>query len=131
MSEKLEFKLEADTSEAMQDLQQLDTQAKITASEVMSITKRSYESLVLLGDLFGQTIPVYMNMLVESLFMASEALITLATAESVTVIGLAKAGITFAMAAMLFYRAVELRGKTNQMTNKLNTVIQIARTWVY
>ena len=113
--------VDVDTSEAYQELEELKQTSDLTAAGVASTVRKSYESIVLLSDLFGIVIPMYYQLMASMLFMAGETFVELATAEAASGWLAAKSSVTFAIALMLLYRAETLRQTGERISNKLNT----------
>lgn len=121
--------IEVSTTEAQQELDQLQQHAEITAQSVISVTRKGYQSLVLMADLFGIAIPEWFNLLAMGALMAGEMFASLAAAETVTAVLAIKATVTFSIATMMFYRAMQLRTTQSQVESKLNTIVQLVNTW--
>jgi len=120
-----------DTSAAELELKQLENHAKISAQTVLTVTRKGYESIAILADMAGQSIPVYYSVLIEAVFVAAQAFITLAKAETITVWGAAKAVLTFSVAAMMYRQAVALRMNQQQSEGQLSKLIHLANIWVH
>lgn len=118
-----------DTTEAEESLKQLEAHADITAKTIMTTTQKGYNSLVLLADIFGQAIPLWFNLLAQAAFMAGTVFTELAAAETLSGWLAAKAVITFGIATMMFYRAMQLQTTKTEVENKLNSVLQLANIW--
>lgn len=121
--------IEVDTTPAQQELDQLQQHADITALSVISVTRKGYQSLALMADLFAIAIPEWFNLLAMGALMAGEMFAALAAAETVTGVLALKAVVTFSIATMMFYRAMQLRTAQSEVESKLNTMIQLINTW--
>ena len=122
-------KVTVDTKEAQSLLAQLKESSDITAVTVMSTVKKSYQSLRLLGDIFGIAIPFWFDLMAGAALMAGETFAELAAAESVSGWLTLKAGVTFTIALMMFYRAMTLQQQKTVIENKLNSIIQLGNMW--
>ena len=129
MSKECGTKVTVDTTEADEQLDQLRVHASMVSKNVMMNVRKGYNSLVLMLDIMGETIPMAVNLAAQALFLAAEGFQTLAFAESMTVIGAAHAGLLFIMASMLFYRALTIQGEASVIENKLNSSIQLVNMW--
>ena len=122
-------KVTVDTTEAQEDLAQLEQQASVINAQVVRAVRRSYQSLALMLDIFGIAIPTVIQTLASAVFLAAETYMELAAAETITVVGAAKAILTFTMAGLLFYRALSLQEEGRQAENTLNSLIQLHGVW--
>ncbi len=118
-----------DTSEMIASLKQLEQHAAITAQTVLSTTKKGYQSLILLADIFGVALPMMFTLLIEATFMAGTVFAEFATAETLSGWFALKAGITFAISTMMFYRALQLQAQKSEVENKLNSIMQLGNIW--
>ena len=118
------------SEQAERDLEQLKQHALITEVSVMEVTKKGYQSLVLMADIFSIAIPTWFNLLASAAIMAGETFAALATAETMTGWLAAKAMVTFSIAAMMFYRAIQLEMQASRAEDKLNSILQLANTWI-
>ena len=126
MSEAVEIQnIGADTTEAQQDIAQLDMQMRITAATIARETRRGYESISLLLDIAGIVIPQTIQLFASAAFLAAETLTELAAAETITIALATKAILTFAMAGILFSRAVYLQGEAHKSQQTINSLIQL------
>ena len=121
--------LTVDTTQAQRQLEELRQTSDLTAMAVMRNVRKGYESMILLSDLFNVMIPFYFQLLAQGAFMAGEMFVELGTAEAATGYLAAKSVITFSMAALLFYRAAVLKSTGEEAGDKINTLIQLGRTW--
>ena len=127
MTKKCE--VEVDTKKADEQLEQLRTHAKMVSKTVMRAVRKGYNSMLLMLDIFGQTIPMAVNLAAQAIFLTAEGIQNLAFAETVTVVGALHAGLLFVMASMLFYRALTLQSEASIIENKLNSSIQLVNMW--
>jgi hypothetical protein len=122
-------KVDVDTGDAKRELDQLERHADLTAKTVIATTRKGYQSLVLLADIMGETIPMYVNLMASAAFMAAEMFAEIATAETASGYLIGKAAITFGLAAMLFYRGVMLQQQAGEIEDKLNSTYQLVNMW--
>lgn len=118
-----------DTSQAYEDLAQLEMQAAVVTASVVKSSRKGYESIALLLDIAGIAIPQTIQLFASAAFLAAETLVQLATAETITVVLAAKAIMTFTMAGILFSRAIFLRGEAMRQQQTLNSLIQLHGVW--
>ena len=83
----------------------------------------------MLADIFGTVIPLWFNLLAQSALMAGEMFAEIAAAETLTGWLAWKAGLTFSIAMLMFYRASQLQKQAEQVENKLNSVLQLGTIW--
>jgi len=122
-------KVTVDTSEGDKALAQLKQHADITAKSVMRTVRKSYSSMVLLADIMGMAIPEWFSMMSTAALMAGEMFTELAAAETVSGILTWKAGITFAMASIMFTRGMMMAKEKTIVEQKLNSTIQLLNMW--
>ncbi len=121
--------LTIDTTEAQEQLEQLQNHARMVSKTVMRNVRKGFNSLVLMLDIMGETIPMAVNLAAQAIFLAAEGFHQLAFAESLTVVGALHAGLMFVMASMLFYRALTLEREASIIESKLNSSIQLVSMW--
>lgn len=121
--------VEVDTRDAQLELDQLRENADFTATSIMSITKKGYQSLRLLGDIFGIAIPMWFDLMATAAIMAGETFAELAAAETASGWLIAKAGVTFSISLMLFYRALTIQQQKTEVENKLNSILILGNLW--
>jgi hypothetical protein len=129
-NEKIIEELTVDTTQAKRELQQLEHAARMTAATVLDVTKRGYQSITLMMQLLGQQVPMAVEMIAQAAFLVAETLITLASAEAITGIGVIKAGINLAMAYVLFNQAFAISAQAKEITQRANTAVQLMRVWI-
>lgn len=122
-------KVEVDTIKAQQQLAQLKETADITATTVLQTTRKGYQSLVLLADIMGYAIPMWFNLMASAAIMAGEMFVELAAAEAASGWLVLKAGVTFSIALMMFYRATIIQQQKIEVENKLNSVLMLGNIW--
>ena len=125
MSKKCKTDVEVDTTDADKALEQLQTHSEITAKSVMQTVSKSYQSLILVADIMGIAIPEWFNLMAAAVLMAGQTFITLAAAETMTGFLAAKAVITFNIAALMFYRAMQLQIARRDVESKLNSTLML------
>ena len=123
-------KLDMDTADAYRDLEALDRAAKMTAASVLSVVKRGYQSMTLMVEVLGGQIPPVFDMVIQSLFLVAETIVTLSAAESLTGVGVLKASIDISMAYVLFVQALTLHRKNQEILDKTNKTLQALRIWM-
>ena len=124
-----ETRVTVDTSEADAELDQLRQHADMTAQAVMQGVQKGYTSLVLLADIMGIAIPEWFNLMAGAAMMTGQMFVELAAAETTTGILAIKAGATFAMAAMMFTRAMLIAQERTEVESRLNSVIMLLDRW--
>jgi len=124
-----ECKVNVDTTEAAQQLEQLQQHASLTAKTVVQTTRKGYRSLVLLADIMGETIPMWFTLMSEAALMGAEMFAELATAEALSGWLAFKSAVTFSIALMMFYRAFMISQRGREVENKLNSVLQLGNVW--
>lgn len=127
MSKKCE--VDVDTTEADKALEQLQQHSEITARSVMATVNDSYQTLVLLADIMGVAIPEWFNLMAAATLMAGTMFAELAAAETATGFLAAKAVMTFSIATIMFYRAMQIRRQKTEVESKLNSTLMLLQTW--
>ena len=125
MSKECETDVKVDTSEADKALEQLQQHSEITSKAVMQTVNKSYQSLILVADIMGIAIPEWFTLMSAAVIMAAQTFVTLATAESLTGFLAAKAVITFNIAALMFYRAMQILIARRDVESKLNSTLML------
>ena len=123
-----------DTSEGAEALNQLKEHAESVRLDVVGAIRKTYTSLVLLGDIMGIAIPQWFNSMVTSVFMAQQSAVAMgrALAAASVVSGglyLAQAGVLFLSASMLFAQGMYLQNTRNEVISKLNSTSQLLNVW--
>ena len=130
MSERVTIEgIDIDTSEAEASLKQLEMHSAMTAKSVMKIVRKSYTSMILLADIMGVVIPEWFALMGTAAMMTAQALTDLAAAETVSVVMSWKATATFAMAAVMFQRAMTISMQQTEAESKLNSLVQLMELW--
>lgn len=128
-TEAQDFVIGVDTSEAKQDLAQMEMHAAQVGASVQNTTRRAYNSLGLLLDIVGVAIPQTIQIFASAAFMAGEMLLELGSAETITGVMAVKALLTFTMAAVLFSRAAFLQGESIKVEHTINNLINTYSQW--
>ena len=128
MSKECETKVKVDSSEAEEALKQLEDHTAMSANEIFMLTRKTYSTLALLGDILGYAIPQWINMMLSAAMMAVETYTALATAEFTTG-NIVKAVLSFSAATLLFGQALQIATMATQTDAKLNSVIQLLNMW--
>lgn len=128
-TEEMDFVVSVDTSEAEEDLKQMEMHAALVDASIVSLSRKTFNSLSLLLDIAGVAIPQTIQIFASAAFMAGEMLLELGQAEFLTGALAIKALITFSMAAILFSRAAFLQGEASKAENTLNNLILIEAQW--
>lgn len=115
----------ADTAEAEKDLMALEQHAAYTATEVAGVVRKSYTTLVLMGEIMGVVVPAWMNMLVSASLMAGTMFLELAKAETFSGVLAWKAGMTLAAAALMFTQAMVIAKEGAAANRKVAATIQL------
>jgi len=118
-----EFKVS--TKAADKELEQLRQTVALTSKEVLRVTRDSYSILSLTLDVFGATLPFWIDLLAQGVFLAAETFSDLAAAEALSGWLIFKSALSFSLAAMLFYRGLMLMRSKTEIENKLNSTLQI------
>lgn len=118
-----EFK--ASTEKAHKSLEQLEQHAAVTASSVIKQTRRGYQTLNLMLGVLGEALPASLMLMAESAFMMAEQLVSFATAESMTVIGIIKGAATFMLAMSMFTRAALAQRRAGQAESQIRSLISL------
>ena len=117
--------LTIDTSEAREELAHLQRTADLTGREIIDGAQKAFSTVVLTAEIFGMVIPRYLNLLASSVFMASRTFYALATAETMSVWLAVKAGLTFSIASMLFYQAIQIQHQETEAAQTSAKIIQL------
>lgn len=117
--------IDVDTSKAEAELQALEVQAQITGEGVMRGLNKSYMALQLFLDIFHVALPQSIQLMAAGAMMAGQMLADLAAAEAATGILAFKAGLTFTMSAMLFYRGMILQQQASEIEQSINSTIHL------
>ena len=117
--------IDVNTEEAEAALNQLEKHAEITGKSVMKTVNRSYQSMILLADIMGIAIPEWFNIMASAAIMAGEMFSTLAAAETVSVTLAWKAGITFSIATMMFFRAMQIQQQKSTVESSLHSTLML------
>ncbi len=125
-----ETDITVDTTEAQNELKQLQMTNDITAKSVIQTTKKGYQSLILLADLFGVAIPMWFNLMASAAFMAAETFTALAAAETLSGWLVAKSAVTLSLATAMYFRAITLQNQASIAEQKLNTIVQLSNVWM-
>lgn len=127
--EKQEFEINVDLSEAEADLAQMEMHVAQVERSVLQTTRKAYNSLGLLLDIVGITIPTTIQLFAGAAFLAGEMLLELGAAETITGVLAVKALFTFSMAAVLFSRVVFMQGEASKAQSTLNNLILLHAQW--
>lgn len=125
MSEERITDITVDTTQAEKELEQLVMHAKMHEATVLDITRKSYEIIALSAELFGMAIPIWFSLMAEMAMLAGTMFQELAKAETVSGWLAAKAFVTFAIAGMLFYRALLIKQRKSEAETQLQTVLML------
>ena len=117
--------LTIDATEVNKELAHLQRTADLTARDIIDGTQKAFSTVVLTAEIFGMVIPRYLNLLASSVFMASRTFYALATAETMSVWLAVKAGLTFSIASLLFYQAVQISGQRDEAARQSAKIIQL------
>ena len=117
--------IDVDTGKADKALEQLQQHSEITKKSVMEVVSKSYQSLMLVADVMGIAIPEWFNIMASAVIMAGNMFVALATAESISGVMAAKAVVTFNIAALMFYRGMQINAARRETEGKLNSVLQL------
>ena len=118
----------ADTSQADKELDQLQRTAQMTAASVARAVRRSYATLSLFVRSANIAIDASLDLLIQSMFLFSEALATQATAEGF--LGSPRALVLFGFSTMMFYRAVMLQGERSDIADAFDNVLTGFNIWI-
>ena len=110
-----EIKLTVDGSEAERELDTLQQRALETGSKVLDISHRAYESIVIIAELTGKTIPKLFNIMAEFAFMAGRIIMTTAQAQMYSPYSVATALLETNFALWLFAAGLEAEEKGRQV----------------
>ena len=94
--------IEVDTREAQQQLDQLGEQALQTSNQVLDITQRAYNSILLVSKLAGQTIPELFTYIAQFAFMAARVALKTAAIKALTPLTMSAAVLEVNFALWLF-----------------------------
>ena len=118
-----------DTSEMEAALLQLEQHAAITGKTVTNVARKGYRTIALLADIIGRALPLWFSLMAEAAFMAATMFSELAAAETMTGWMAAKAMVTFSIAALMFYRGLEIQAQKSEVETDLNSIMHIANLW--
>lgn len=117
------------TDEAYNDLSQLNDHVAMTARTIDTTVKTGYQTIYLLMDILGQTMPLALNLAAQGLFAISAGYTIVANMEALNPMTIIQAGLHFAMATLLFYRALQIQSKATEIEDKLQKGMQITRMY--
>lgn len=124
-----EAKVTVDTTEAQRELAQLKETADFTAMTVMSTVRKSYQTLRLLGSIFSYVIPLWFDIMATAAIMAGEMFAELAAAETMSGWLAAKAGFTFSISLLMFYRGMQIQQQKTQIEQQLAEAFMLGNIW--
>ena len=127
-------KATVDTTEGEEALNQLKDHSEAVRLDVVGTIRKTYTSLILLGDIMGIAIPQWFNAMITSVFMAQQSAAAMGRAlEAASVASgglyLAQAGVLFLSASMLFAQGMYLQNTRNEIVSKLNSTSQLLNVW--
>jgi hypothetical protein len=125
MSEDITTTVSVDTTEADAELDQLEQHAQMTAAEVFRQTRRTFTTLTLVTGILGHIIPAWFTMMFNAVMTMAEVVHAVAVAETLTGIGLIKAGFTFAAGALLFAQGVNIAQQKDIAHRELNNTMAL------
>ena len=78
----------------------------------------------------GQAIDASFGMMIEAIIMTGETIFKIATAQTLTVVGAAKAAISFGIAASMFAEAINLSYRKSDARIQVMAAFQLANKWL-
>lgn len=130
MSKRCQTPVSVDTTEADEKLALLSKQAAEIAIQATRTVRKVWESITLVGIMTGQAIDAAFAMMVEATLMTAQTIITIASAEAMTVVGAAKAAVSFGIAASMFASAINLSYRRSEARVQVMAAFQLANMWL-
>ncbi len=121
--------LEIDTTAAFKQLDNLEEAGKLTFSKTIISVRRGYDTLIQFAALTGNAIDQSYQLMAQGLFVAAETLIAIAGAETLTVVGAAKASLSFGLAVALFAKGAQILSEGEQARLQASNIIGLASIW--
>ena len=122
-------KVTVDTTEGDKALDQLEKHAEITVKSIMQGIDKTYQTMVLLGDVFGMVIPELFTILASGAIMAGEMFAELAAAETISGVLAVKAFVTFGLATIMFFRAMQIQQQAREVESSLHSSLMLLQLW--
>jgi len=125
-----EIEVTIDATQADQELDILENRALEVSEKIIDYSQKAYESFLLLLTIAGQSVPEIYAMTAQATFMAGQAIMSVAAAQSVSVWTFIQAETQAMMALNLFRMATDIRYRGSDASRKFNAMILLARTWI-
>jgi hypothetical protein len=123
--------IDVDTTDAEAALDQLKEHTNLVSTTTLSLVRKSYTSLALLGDIMGIAIPQWFNLMFASAMMAAQTYREMATAELVGSGGALawKAFLSYSASVIMFSQAMAILLMGTEADQKLNSILQLMNVW--
>lgn len=126
-------KVTIDTTEGDEALEQLEQHSSMVSVSVQSAIRKTYSTLVILGDLAGLTIPQWFNMMVGAVFMLASTYRTIAAAQATAGLAnpafFAQATISFIASTMLFAQGLALLRAKSEAEGEVTKIVSLLNVW--
>jgi hypothetical protein len=124
-----EIEVTVDTTDVKEKLDEVDRLSKRTLVSTLNTVRRGWDSIIQFAALTGQAIDQSYQLMAQSLFVAAETLIAIATAEAATVALAVKSAFSFGLAIALMGKGLEILHEGEAARLEVDNVIGLASIW--